>query len=186
MADIKDPFNDSAYNRAQGISSLSSTLSKNQRSSTKTMNELNKSLKNVAQEQRNATNEVGYSKGISDVERSMNVILKKLSYTIDEFGKGAKKIASQTAVATKDTLKEYARAVSQDINVNKTNLVAMSLAKSTPIFGYFVAKFMETNVFKKASENIKKSLANVFSIFILFVKLDNILSFTNLRVGHNG
>jgi len=157
---VKDPFNDSAYNRAQGISSISSTLSKNQRSSNKTMGELNKSVRNIVQDQKNATNEVGYSKGISDVERSMNVILKKLSYTIDEFGRGAKKITSATAIATKETLKEYGRAIHEDINVNKQNLLAMSLAKSTPIFGYFVAKFMETNVFKKAAENIKKSLAN--------------------------
>jgi len=166
MASNKNPFDESAYNRANGISSLSKVLSDNQRRSNKTLAELNKSISTTVKKQKTAIDEVGYSKGMRDIESSMDVILKKLGYTIEEFGRGAKKIVSQTAVATKETLKEYGRAISEDISVNKTNLVAMSLAKSSPIFGYFAAKFMETNVFKKAKENISKSLSSVFTTII--------------------
>ncbi len=155
--------------RANSISSLSSLITKQQNETKRTITSITKSLGSIAKDQKDTSNilkvrEIGYSKGIKDVEKSMKVVLTKLGYTIDEIGKGAKKIAVQTALTTKDTVKQWSRAVGEDININKQNMLAMMLSRSTPIFGYFAAKFMETDVFQKAKEKMKQSLANAFSV----------------------
>ncbi len=170
-----DPKDVSSKSRSANISSLSATLSKHQDETNKTMQAITKTIASVAKEQRDTTKklrirEVGYSKGIKEVDKSMTVIMKKLGYTIDEFGRGAKKIAAQTAVATRDTLKQYSRAIGQDLSVNKQNMVAMALSQATPIFGYFAAKFMETDVFAKAKVKIQQSLADTFSVIGMKVR----------------
>jgi len=155
--------------RANSISSLSTLISKQQSETKKTISSVTKSIGSIAKDQKETAKilkvrEIGYSKGIKDIEKSMKVILTKLGYTIDEVGRGAKKIAIQTAITTKDTVKQWGRAVGEDVNINKQNMLAMMLSRSTPIFGYFAAKFMETDVFQKAKEKMKESLSNAFSI----------------------
>jgi hypothetical protein len=148
---------------------MSAMLEKHSNANNKNISSVTKSIGSIVKDQQNMAKElrikeVGYSNGIKEVNKSMLVIMKKLGYTVDEFGKSARKIMLQTAVTTKETLKQYTRAIGQDINVNKQNLLAMTLAKSSPIFGYFAAKFMETDIFRKAKENIQKSLSSAFSI----------------------
>jgi len=85
-------------------------------------------------------------------------VLGKLGYAVDEFSRGAKKILVQTAQTTKETLQEYGQAVKQDFYINKGNMLAMTLAKASPIFGYFAGKFMETSVFQRFSDTIKEKM----------------------------
>ncbi|MFA7578093.1 MAG: hypothetical protein WC002_08530, partial [Candidatus Muiribacteriota bacterium] len=102
--------------------------------------------------------ELSSSREVKVVEKSVQQILGKLGYTIDVLGKSSKKILVDTARTTKETLRQYGQALNEDFNINKTNFFAMTLAKATPIFGYFVGKFMETGIFKHFSELIKEKL----------------------------
>ena len=103
------------------------------------------------------------TEGIKDIEKTTNKVLSKIGYTIDSLARGVTRITKSTATATKDAVSQYGRAISEDISFNKQNVIAMSLARSTPLFGYFAAKFMETDVFKNAYSNIKEKLGNAVS-----------------------
>ena len=93
----------------------------------------------------------------------MNKVLQKLSYTVGDIGKGFAKISTDVAKGGKDALADYGRAISQDINYNKQNIVAMALSKSTPVYGYFISKFMETDVWKNAADKMKSNISNTLS-----------------------
>ena len=82
--------------------------------------------------------------------------LNKLVKEANDFS-GAE-IESSIIGALYDASKQYANAIGQDFNFNKQSLLALTLAKSTPIFGYFAAKFMETDVFKQAAQRIRENI----------------------------
>ena len=108
----------------------------------------------------------GYTdRSVKEVSSSVVKILNKFSTTIETLSKGVLNITAATATSTKNAISQYGRAVSQDVSFNKQNAVAMALSQSTPIFGYFAAKFMETDVFKDAigrmKDNIGKALAGI-------------------------
>ncbi len=101
------------------------------------------------------------SEDIERVQSSMIGILKKINETVGAFSTGIKKVTISTATATKDSISQYGKAVSEDISFNKQNVMAMALAKTTPLFGYFAAKFMETDVFKSAAAKLREGFGNV-------------------------
>jgi len=90
-------------------------------------------------------------------------ILDKLGLTVQRLATGMKDITVATARATKDAVSQYGKAISEDISINKQSVIAMTLARSTPIFGYFAAKFMETDVFKNAISKIKSRIGSAIS-----------------------
>ena len=90
-------------------------------------------------------------------------VLSSLSHTITQIGRGFIDVAEGTAKVGKNVFSQYGKAISEDISYNKKNIIAMALARSTPLFGYFAAKFMETDVFKSAAEKIKTHLSNALS-----------------------
>jgi len=118
--------------------------------------------KDVQQRLTETKKAVDDSQSISAVQKSMTTVLDKLAGTVAALSTGVKTITVDTAKATKDAIGQYGKAVGEDISFNKQNVVAMALAKSTPIYGYFVAKFMETDVFKKAAERMKTSIGKAF------------------------
>ncbi len=118
--------------------------------------------KDVKQQITETKQMVDESEGISSVQNSMSKVLDKLSDTIGALSQGVKTITVDTAKATKDAIGDYGKAISADISFNKQSVVAMALARSTPIYGYFVAKFMETDVFKRAAEKMKTSIGKAF------------------------
>lgn len=125
--------------------------------------------------------ELAGNKAVKNVEKSVQQMLGKLGYTVDEIAKSSKKMITSTANITQETLKEYGRALQEDFSINKPNLVAAIIAKASPIFGYFAGKFMETDVFKSFGERIKMRLSNAltFSInkmFDLFGRAKNLFS----------
>lgn len=97
-----------------------------------------------------------------EMARSMNSVLGSLKNTIDSLTKGVETATLGTAKAAQDALKQYGNAISEDIKINRQNMVASALATSTPIFGYFASKFMETGVFKKTKDKMSESISNMF------------------------
>ena len=106
---------------------------------------------------------VGDYEHIEDVQNSMVKVLSNLSNTVGSIGQGFTRIAADTARASSDAVKQYGKAISQDISFNKQNVVAMALARSSPIFGYFAAKFVETDVFQSAKEKMKANISDALS-----------------------
>ncbi|MHA1874200.1 MAG: hypothetical protein ACTSVB_08800 [Candidatus Heimdallarchaeaceae archaeon] len=125
----------------------------------KTVSNMQKDVKQRITETQTAVDE---GQQISMVQKSMTTVLDKLADTVGALSAGVKTITVDTAKATKDTIAQYGKAISEDISFNKQNTVAMALAKTTPIYGYFAAKFMETDVFKKAAERMKTSIGKAF------------------------
>lgn len=124
----------------------------------KTVNEMQKGVEQDIQQTEEMINE---SDDIEQVQSSMIGVLKKLNETVGNFSTGIKKVTISTATATKDTISQYGKAVSEDISFNKQNIVSMALSRSTPLYGYFAAKFMETDVFKSAAAKLREGFGNV-------------------------
>ena len=139
---------DADIDRIGNISNVSKTVSNMQ--------------KDVKQRLSDTQRSIDESQSISMVQKSMSAVLDKLAGTVDALSKGVKTITIDTAKATKDTITQFGKSMNEDIGLNKTNIIAMSLAKATPLYGYFAAKFMETDVFKKAAERMKTSIGKVF------------------------
>jgi hypothetical protein len=137
---------DSSRERISEISNVSRTISEMQQQVNQKVDETKKSMGDI--------------EGIEDVQNSMNGVLSNLNRTIGTIGQGFAKVAASTAKASGDLVKGYGKAISEDISYNKQNIIAMAMARSTPLFGYFAAKFVETDVFQKAKERMKTSLGD--------------------------
>lgn len=140
---------DSNDERISEISNVNRTISNMQKQIDQDLNEID--------------NEIESSKAISSIQSSMSKVLRNLGYTVSDIGKGFTQIAADTAKSGKDAISQYGKAISQDISYNKQNIVAMALSKSTPIYGYFISKFMETDVWKSATERLKANIGNALS-----------------------
>ena len=99
----------------------------------------------------------------AETAQGYNTVLKGLGRTINSLASGVKNITIDTSKATADAVSQYGKAIGDDISINKTNTVAMSLAKATPLFGFFAAKFMETDVFQGAARKIKDKVGNAMT-----------------------
>jgi hypothetical protein len=139
---------DAQNERISGISNVSKTVSEMQKTTQRKIEQTQESI------------DYGGSTGTSAKE--MNGILSSFGKTISAFTTGIQNVSMSTAKATKDAIGDYGKAIGQDINYNKQNMVAMALSRTTPLFGYFAAKFMETDVFKKAKDRMKESIASTF------------------------
>jgi len=154
MAKRKDPggitpSGDAENQRVKGISDVAKTV--------------NQMQKNVDTEIMRTETYIEERKDIQEIQSSMNGVLRKLGETISALTAGVKNVTSSAAIATKDAISQYGRAIGEDIHLKKQNIVAMALARSTPIFGYFAAKFMETDVFKKAASKMREQVGKAFS-----------------------
>ena len=137
---------DSQTRRISEISNVNKTITEMQR--------------NIDQKMAEAEAEIGDVEGIEKVQNSMMKVLSVMGTTVGSIGNGFAKIATETGKASADAVKQYGKAITQDVNVNKQNLLAMTLSRSTPIFGYFAAKFMETDVFQRAKERMKENISS--------------------------
>lgn len=143
------PTGDDQNQRVKGISDVS-----------KTVNQMQNRMKT---EMKHTENAIENNKDIHEIQSSMNTVLKRLGDTVQTLSDGVKTVTVTTAQATKDAVSQYGKAIGEDIHWKKQNVLAMSLARSTPIFGYFAAKFMETDVFKKAAGRMREQVGKVFS-----------------------
>ena len=135
---------DAMENRANNISNVS--------------NAINRMQKDVDQKIAQTREEVKDDKQIQQIHNNMNQTLSKLNQTIGAITTGVGKITADTAKATAGAINQYGKAISDDISFNKKSVVAMALAKTSPLYGYFVAKFMETNVWKQALNKMRTSI----------------------------
>ncbi len=147
----------------KSINSLSGELEKSKKSTLNQFKGLSSSISSTSNQQKKLVQqirmkELASSKQVKITEKSVQQILGKLGYTINVLGTTSKKVLLDTAKTTKETLREYTQAISADFAVNKTNFLSMTLAKASPIFGYFAGKFMETSVFKNFANLIKNKL----------------------------
>lgn len=152
--------------RAKRINSLSDQLYQIENRTVKQTQNIQKQMKETSK----ATDSLQKTTDSKDVQSAIpeiNKTIGKLNYTIQVMADGMKKITMGTAEGTKDAISQYGRAINSDISLDKQNTVAMALAKSSPIFGYYASKFVETDVFKNAtdkmSDNIKKGMGNVWA-----------------------
>jgi hypothetical protein len=107
--------------------------------------------------------DIGTQEGIEQVSKATSSVLRSLSAVIKEVAMGTRKITVGTALATKEAIGQYGKAISEDISFKKENIMAMGLARASPIFGYFASKFMETDVFKSAADRIKTTFSDAIS-----------------------
>ena len=122
--------------------------------------------KDVDQKIAETQKEVKDNKAASQVHHSMNQTLSGLNKTINALTAGVSKITSDTARATSDAVRQYGQAISQDISFNKKSVVAMALSQTSPLYGYFVSKFMETDVFKRALTRMKTQISQTIGAIV--------------------
>jgi len=137
---------DGKNERIAEISNVNSAISKMQR-------KVNQQLSEIEVD-------AGSYEGMEDVQNSMIKVLGSLNSTVGSIGYGFAKIAAETTKASAGAIKQYGKAVTEDLRLNKQNVVAMALARSSPIFGYFAAKFVETDVFQNAKEKMKANISS--------------------------
>jgi len=146
---LENNVNEEAEDRIKNISTVSSSI-------IRMKNEMNDKILEMKQ--------ISDTEGMEQISKNTSRVLNKLSETIGNLSTGVKTITVNTAKATSDSIKDYGKAISEDISFNKQNVVSMALSRTSPIFGYFAGKFMETEVFKKASQRIKDELGNAISV----------------------
>ena len=99
----------------------------------------------------------------TDTAAAYDGVVRNLGKTIQNLSIGVKNITTDTAKATAGAINQYGKAIGEDISVNKQNTMVMALAKATPLFGYFAAKFMETDVFQSSAKKIKDQVTGTLS-----------------------
>jgi len=127
MADKKFVADSEVRNQAKRINSMSATLNK---------------LENKVE-------------GQQQIVSTTNKVLGKLAGAVEAATSSIEKVASNAVRYTKETLDQYSKQIGQDISVNKKNLMALSITQASPVFGYFVSKFFETEAFQNTMKKIK-------------------------------
>jgi len=160
---LDDPV--SSADRAKRINSLARTVADIERQSNERIIDYSKEINSLTNEQKRMLQKLEMQRDefTTDTMQSYNTVVKGLGNTINRLATGIKYITSETAKATKDAIGQYARAIGEDININKQNTVAMALSSASPIFGYFASKFMETDIFRSAADRIREKLGEAVS-----------------------
>jgi uncharacterized protein with PIN domain len=119
----------------------------------------------LTKEQQNMMKQLNEERGqfTQQTASAYDGVVRNLGKTIQNLSIGVKNITTETASATAGAIGQYGRAVGEDININKQNTMAMALSRATPLFGYFAAKFMETDVFKGAAEKMRDKAKSALS-----------------------
>ncbi|MHA1815633.1 MAG: hypothetical protein ACTSX1_06480, partial [Candidatus Heimdallarchaeaceae archaeon] len=151
-----------ASDRAKRINSLHQHVDKIVVEQNRKNLQISKDTDALSQQKERLRRELDYARSdiSNELAQDYNKVVKGLGATIQQMSIGMKNISISTAQATTNAISQYGKAIGQDININKTNTVAMALAKATPLFGYFAAKFMETDVFQGAARKIRDNIGN--------------------------
>jgi len=165
MVDIKDlPPEDAAKKesekRASQISSMAATLSKIQRQS---VDDRSKAKTLVLKEQLSTVR--GMERVLSSVDTSIRNIAKasaniaQISKVVTfETARGVKKITVGSIKSIQESASQYTKAISEDINWNKQNMMVGAMGRISPVVGFFVAKLMNTEIMKNMVSKIKEKL----------------------------
>ncbi len=102
---------------------------------------------------------ISNQKGVKEIQTNVSSMLGSMSKSVAYMADGVKKTTLASAQASRDMIGNYSKAISEDISINKQNTVAMAMAKSSPLFGYFASKFMETDVYSNFTDKIKSKFS---------------------------
>jgi uncharacterized protein with PIN domain len=151
-----------ASDRARRINSLHKQVNGLLQEETKKRRQVGSEVGAIIQQQQDLRKELQYSRDeiSADVASGYGKVVNNLANTIKQMSIGMKNISLSTAQASADAISQYGKAIGQDISINKTNTIAMALSRATPIFGYFAAKFMETDVFRGAISKIRQGVGS--------------------------
>ena len=151
---------ETASDRAKRINSLHTHVDKIISDQNRENLHLSKETDSLGKQKDRLRRELDYARTdiSNELSQDYNKVVKGLGATIQQMSIGMKNISISTARATTNAISQYGKAIGQDININKTNTVVMALAQATPLFGYFAAKFMETDVFQNAAKTIKNKI----------------------------
>jgi hypothetical protein len=167
MDSLLDAAESDYFKRAKGISSATRSTDEIGKTSQRHINSLSNDVSSLTKRQKEIEKQledidkykIPASKEMKAVSSS---ILHNVNLAMLTLASGMKKITLSTAGALKDAVGDYGRAISEDFSINKQNLTAMALSRITPVFGYFVSKFMQTDVYRRAIDKIKNSFSSVF------------------------
>ena len=157
---LLDSSNQVASDRARRINSLHKQVNGLLQTETKKRRQIGGEVSSIVQQQHQLRKDLGIERDemSADIAKGYGKVVNNLGNTIKQLSIGMKNISTTTARASADAISQYGKAIGQDIHINKTNTIAMSLAKATPLFGYFAAKFMETDVFRGAISKIRQGV----------------------------
>jgi stalled ribosome alternative rescue factor ArfA len=135
-----------ADKRVKGISSIASSAIKRSK---------------VLEVQKQYGTNTGNKQAVTSVDRA----LKSLSKSTEALAQGVKLITVETARGVKSitaggakAMGEYAKAIGEDIHINRQNFMVTTIGRFTPLVGFAVAKMMETSVFRNMIERMKQGL----------------------------
>jgi len=156
---------DMAADRARRISSLHRSVDDLTQEQNRKRLQISTEVDALTKQQQKMTAQLEMERGdfTSETAQGYNTVLKGLGRTINSLATGVKTITVDTGKATTQAISQYGKAISEDISINKTNTIAMALSRATPLFGYFAAKFMETDVFQGAARKIKDKVGSAMS-----------------------
>jgi hypothetical protein len=173
---LPDKAANMSSDRARRINSLHRSVDDIVKQQNKKRLQVSTEISSLTKEQQRLMQQLDVERGkfTNDTASAYDSVVDNLGKTIRNLSIGVKNITTDTAKATSDVISQYGAAVTEDININKQNTMAMALSRATPLFGYFAAKFMETDVFKDAAQKMKdrvtsslvsagQSLKNVFT-----------------------
>lgn len=151
--------NMSSY-RAKRINSLHKSVNDTVQEQNKKRLQVSSEISALTREQQRLIHEIDMERGdfTNETAAAYNSVVKNLGLTVKNLSTGVKDITMDTAKATSSAINQYGKAIGEDISINKQNTMAMALSRATPLFGYFAAKFMETDVFKDTADKIKSSV----------------------------
>jgi len=162
---LKEGASQLASDRAKRISSLHRSVDDLVQDQNKKRLQVSNEISSLTKEQQKLMMQLDMERSqfTSETASAYSGVIKGLGNTIKQLSLGVKNITVDTAHASSQAISQYGKAISEDINVNKTNTIAMALSRATPLFGYFAAKFVETDVFRDAASKIKSKLGSAVS-----------------------
>jgi len=162
---LNESANNVASDRAKRINSLHQTVDGLVQEENKKRLQVSNEISSLTKQQQKMLHQLELERGdlTAETAQGYNTVLKGLGQTIQSLSLGIKNITTDTARATSDAVSQYGKAIGEDISINKTNTIAMALSRSTPLFGYFAAKFMETDVFRDTASKIKHKIGGAVS-----------------------
>lgn len=110
------------------------------------------------------------ARNMEDITKNANTLLERMGIAVQKLTSGIGDMSKKSIEVSKDVIKQYGQAIGEDININKKNLLTLTISKTTPLVGYAVTKFMETEVYQKAIMKAKEKLSSMFDSVINKVK----------------
>lgn len=161
---IDTPKANMSSDRARRINSLHKRIDDVTRDQDKATLDVSTEINSLTKEQQRLMKQLNieHLEFTTETAAAYNGVLKNFGRAIGNFSNGIKNITMDTAKATSGAIAQYGRAIGEDININKKNTVAMSLASISPLIGYLAAKTTETEAFRNLTSKIGSSIRDKF------------------------